>query len=109
MVLIKEIDSTTNKGTTYVEMSTEKREALVSYCPGHFYPIAIYTTKHLSAGRTFKTWEEAISGYKNRNIIEMIETAKMALEIDTTVDAACDEIDTLVDSLASQQLRDQLN
>ena len=30
-------------------------------------------------------------------------------EIDTVVNAACDEIDTLVDSLASQQLRDQLN
>jgi hypothetical protein len=79
MVLIKEIDSTTNTGTTYVEMATEKREALVSFSPAHFFPIAVYTTKTLSAGRNFKTWEEAISGYKNRNIVEMIETAKEAV------------------------------
>lgn len=79
MVLIKEVDSTTNKGTTYVEMATEKREALVSYSPANVFPIAVYTTKALSAGRTFKTWEEAISGYKNRNIVEMIETAKEAV------------------------------
>ena len=76
MVLIKEIDSTTNEGTTYVEMATEKREALVSYSPANFYPIAVYTTKALSTGRTFKTWEEALNGYKNKNIVEMIETAK---------------------------------
>jgi len=76
MVIIKDIDRTTNKGTTYVEMATEKREVLVSYAPAHFYPITVYTTKALSAGRTFKTWEEAVRGFKNRNIIEMIETAK---------------------------------
>tara|TARA_R110002096_G_scaffold368340_1_gene561575 strand:+ start:251 stop:490 length:240 start_codon:yes stop_codon:yes gene_type:complete len=79
MVMIKDIDSTTNKGTTYVEMATEKREALVSYAPAHFFPITVYTTKALSAGRTFKTWNEALSGYKNRNIIEMIETARKAV------------------------------
>jgi len=79
MVLIKDIDSTTSKGTTFVEMATEKREALVAYSPANVFPIAVYTTKALSAGRIFKTWEEAISGYKNRNIIEMIETAKEAV------------------------------
>ena len=76
MVIIKEIDTTTNAGTTYVEMATDKREVMVSYSPSNFYPIAVYTTKALSTGRTFSTWEEAIGGYKNKNIIEMIETAK---------------------------------
>ena len=79
MVLIKEIDSTTNKGTTYVEMATEKREVMVSYSPSNVFPIAVYTTKALTAGRTFKTWDEATKGYKNRNIVEMIETAKEAV------------------------------
>ena len=78
MVLIKEIDSIKVNGvkTTYVEMATEKREAMVSFCPSNVFPVAVYTTKTLSAGRTFKSWEEAISAYKNANIVEMIETAK---------------------------------
>jgi hypothetical protein len=78
MVFIKEIETTSVNGvkTTYVEMATEKREALVSFCPSNVFPIAVYTTKALSAGRTFKNWEEAVVGYKNANIVEMIETAK---------------------------------
>jgi hypothetical protein len=48
---------------------------MVSYSPAHFFPVTVYTTKALSAGRSFKTFEEAISGYKNKNIAEMIGTA----------------------------------
>ncbi len=75
MVLITEIDNTTNTGTTYVELSTEKRDVMISYSPAHFFPVTVYTTKALSAGRSFKTFEDAISGYKNKNIAEMIGTA----------------------------------
>ena len=80
MIVIENIDATTNSGTTYVEMSSEKRQSMVSYSRSNFYPIAVYTTKSLSAGRTFKTWDEALAGYKNTAIRDMIETARGVCE-----------------------------
>jgi len=76
MTMITEIDNTTNAGTTYVSLTTGSRDVMVSYDPSRYFPISVYTTKRLSAGRQFQTWDEAIAGYKTGTMKQAIRTAQ---------------------------------
>lgn len=75
-IMITEVDNTTNVGTTYVSLTTGPRDVMVSHNPSRYFPVSVYTTKRLSAGRQFKTWDEAVEGYKTGAIKQAIRTAQ---------------------------------
>ena len=76
MTMITEVDNTTTAGTTYVSLTTGSRDVMVSHNPSQYFPISVYTTRRLSVGRQFKTWDEAVEGYKTGTMKQAIRTAQ---------------------------------